>query len=171
MLEHTRGCVEMAQKLALRFGVDPEKAATAAYLHDIAKAFSLEQQTAVLERMGIPATELASHLPAVVHGWLATLIAKRELGIDDPEVLQAAEAHSTGCAGMSDLAKIVFISDFIEHTRRFPKAAELRGREYPTLDEAVLVILRRKLEYLLEGRAIVDSRAVECWNELVGRAK
>ncbi|MBI5116525.1 bis(5'-nucleosyl)-tetraphosphatase (symmetrical) YqeK [Candidatus Poribacteria bacterium] len=171
LLEHTRGCVEMAQKLARRFGLDADKAATAAYLHDITKAFSLEQQTALLQKLGMSPAELASHLPAVVHGWLSALIAKRELGIDDPEVLQAIEAHSTGCAGMSDLSKVVFISDFIEHTRRFPKAAELRGREYPTLDEAVITILRRKLEYLLEGRAIVDRRAIECWNELVERAR
>jgi predicted HD superfamily hydrolase involved in NAD metabolism len=171
LLEHTRGCVEMAQKLAHRFGLDPEKAATAAYLHDITKTFSLEQQTALLQRLGMSPAELASHLPAIVHGWLSALIAKKELRIDDSEVLQAIEVHSTGCAGMSDLAKVVFISDFIEHTRRFPKAAELRGREYPTLDEAVITILRRKLEYLLEGRAIVAHRAIECWNELVARVK
>lgn len=167
LLEHTRGCVETARKLARRFGLDEDKAATASYLHDIAKALSKEQQIAVAREMGMPDAEISSYPLAVLHGALAALIAQKELGIEDAEVLQAILAHSTGCAGMSEIAKVVFIADYIEITRRFPGAAELRSHGNITLNELATAIVRRKLNHLIDENREVDPRAIDLWNDLM----
>lgn len=171
LLKHTRGCAEMARKLAERFGLDAQKAVAASYLHDVGKQFPREEQAALARKMGMPASEIRSYLPEVLHGPLGVLIAKKRLGIDDPEVLQAIEAHSTGCADMCGVAKVVFVADYIELTRSFPGATELRGHGHVTLDELTTAILERKLIHLMEKRKVIDPRALELWNDLMGGEK
>ncbi len=171
LLDHTRGCVETARKLAARFGVDADKAAAASYLHDIAKTFSHKEQAAMARRMGMSEADIDAHPLPVLHGFLAAHIAKQELGIDDPDILQAIECHSTGCAGMSDLAKVVFVADYIELTRSFPGAEELRSHGHVTLDQLTLAVLRRKLKHLLDGAMVIDPRAFECLNDLKDRVE
>ncbi len=167
LLEHTRGSTESARKLAHRFDLDEEKVRAASYLHDIAKMLSKERQAAMARELGMSEAEVASYPIQVLHGPLASLIAREQLGIDDSETLQAIAAHSTGCAGMSGVARAVFIADYIEETRSFPGAEELRSHGNVTLDELTIAILRRKLNYLIEANKDIDPRSIELWNELM----
>jgi len=169
LLAHTRGCVETALKLARRLSVDADKVETASYLHDIAKIHSHDEQVSLAREIGMAITEIQSYPRAVLHGPLAALIVEKELGIDDADILQAIRAHSTGCAGMCDVAKIIFVADYIELTRNFPGASELRSHGSMTLNELSAAILKRKLEYLLEERKDIDPRAIEFWNDLMKR--
>jgi nicotinate-nucleotide adenylyltransferase len=169
LLEHILGSARMARNLAVKFGVDADKVSTAAYLHDLAKDISRDEQVALARKMGMSDAEINSYPPAVLHGPLSAMIAMKELGIDDAEVLQAITAHSSGCAGMGDVAKVVFVSDYIEDTRDFPGALQLRGRQYKNLDQAVLAVLQNKLRHLIAQKRFVDPRALACWNELVGK--
>lgn len=168
LLEHTRGCVETARTLANKFNVAADKAMTASYLHDIAKIYSHEEQAVLAEKMQISAAEIHSYSRAVLHGSLGAMIAEQELGIDNADILQAIRAHSTGCAAMCDVAKIVFVADYIEHTRDFPGVAELRNRGdhgNVSLNDLTTAVLKRKLEHLLEERKSIDPRAIALWNE------
>jgi predicted HD superfamily hydrolase involved in NAD metabolism len=167
LLEHTRGCTETARKLAHRFELVEEKAVAASYLHDIAKAFPKDRQVAMSREMGMSDAEIDSYPLAVLHGPLAALMAKDRLAIDDPEILQAVAAHSTGCAKMCAVAKAVFVADYIEETRSFPGASELRSHGSLTLNEISTAILRRKLDHLIDENKVVDPRAMEFWNELM----
>jgi len=167
LLEHTRGCVATARKLAHRFSLAEAKAVAAAYLHDIAKADPKERQVAMCRKMGMSDAEIDSYPPPVLHGPLAALMAKDLLGVDDPEILQAITAHSTGCKGMCEIGKALFVADYIEETRSFPGASELRSHGSLTLDELATAILRRKLDYLIENNKVIDPRAIEFWNELM----
>jgi predicted HD superfamily hydrolase involved in NAD metabolism len=167
LLEHTRGCVETAGKLARRFTLAEDKAVAAAYLHDIAKAYPKDHQVAMSRELGMSDAEIESYPLPVLHGPLAARIAGKKLGIDDSEILQAIENHSTGCKGMSGIGKAVFIADYIEQTRSFPGASELRSHGNLTLDEIAAAIMRRKLDHLIEENKIIDARAIEFWNELM----
>ncbi|NQU08791.1 MAG: HD domain-containing protein [Candidatus Abyssubacteria bacterium] len=166
LLEHSRECAETAQKLARKFGADVEKTLAASYLHDIAKILSRKKLLAMAREMGMPDAEIDSCPPPVLHGPVGALIARKELGIDDAEVLQAIEAHSTGCAGMCKVAKIVFVADYIELTRTFPGASELRSHGNVTLDELTRAILSKKLRHLMDEGKIIDARAIALWNDL-----
>ncbi len=168
LLEHTLGCVEMVQALARRFDLDLDKVTTASYLHDIAKRFGHEEQGTLARKMGMTDAQIGSHLPGVLHGPLGALIVHKELGIDDAEVLQAIECHSTGNAGMSKVAKALFIADYIEQSRTFPGASELRSHGEVTLDELTTAVLAQKLQYLIDERKVIAARAIDFWNELVG---
>jgi predicted HD superfamily hydrolase involved in NAD metabolism len=167
LLEHTFACAETAAKLAFRFQLDTDKAMAASYLHDVAKPPSYSLQVALARELGMSLPKIRSYPRPVFHGPLAALIAREKLGIEDPDILQAIECHSTGCAAMGEIAKVVFISDFIEFTRVFPGAAELRSHGNLTLDELAAAILARKIEHLLQERRQIDPRAFAFWNELV----
>ena len=167
LLEHTRGCAETARKLAHRFALVEEKAVAASYLHDIAKAFPNDRQIAMAREMGMSDAEIDSYPPPVLHGPLAALMAKERLGIDDLEIIQAIAAHSTGCTGICEIGKAVFIADYIEQTRSFPGASELRSHGNLTLNEIATAILRRKLDHLIEENKVIDTRAIDFWNELM----
>jgi predicted HD superfamily hydrolase involved in NAD metabolism len=166
LLEHVFACAETGEKLARKFDCSEDKAAAACYLHDIAKALPYPEQVAYGRRLGMSRKEIESFLPPILHGPVAARITKKELLIDDAEIIEAIECHSTGCAGMRQLAKIVFIADYIEFTRAFPGAKELRSHGAVTLDELAAAILARKITHLLEERRPIDSRAFEFWNDL-----
>jgi HD superfamily phosphohydrolase YqeK len=68
---------------------------------------------------------------------------------------------------MSGIAKVVLIADYIEETRSFPGAEELRSHGAVTLDELTIAILRRKLNHLIEANKDIDPRAIALWNELI----
>lgn len=167
LLEHTRGCAETVQKLAHRFALAEKKAVAAAYLHDIAKMYRKDRQIAMARNLGMSEAEIDSYPLAVLHGPLAALIARDRLGIDDCEILEAIENHSTGCKGMHAIGKAVFIADYIEQTRSFPGASELRSHGDLTLNEIAAAILRRKLGHLIDENKRIDSRAIEFWNDLM----
>lgn len=171
LFEHTCECANSAAKLARRFGLDGEKTVAAAYLHDIAKTIPKVEQAGVAREMGMSQQEIQSYPPPVLHGPLGALIAERQLGIDDPEILQAIRAHSSGCKSMCDVAKAVFIADYIEISRKFPGADELRSQGNVTLNELTAAILESKLRHLLEERRVIDPRAFELWNELMVERK
>jgi predicted HD superfamily hydrolase involved in NAD metabolism len=167
LLEHTLGCARASVELAHRFGLDEEKIATASYLHDIAKRFDIERQIELAREMGMSQAEIDYYPLAVLHGPLAALIARDKLGVDDADVLQAISAHSTGCAGMSSIATVVFIADYTEAGRSFPGSGDLRSKSNLTLNEYAVAILRSKLEYLIDHDRVIDPRAMEFWNELM----
>jgi len=53
---------------------------------------------------------------------------QEDLGIEDAEILRAIEIHTVGSGTMSELDKVVYVADYIEHNRDFPgvdKAREL----------------------------------------------
>jgi predicted HD superfamily hydrolase involved in NAD metabolism len=50
----------------------------------------------------------------LIHGPLGAVIAKKDYGINDEEILKAIRIHTTGDTNMSLLDKIIFLSDFIE---------------------------------------------------------
>ncbi|RJP16073.1 MAG: HD domain-containing protein [Candidatus Abyssobacteria bacterium SURF_5] len=171
LLEHVLGCADTAEKLARKFGCDEDKAAAACYLHDVAKPMPHDSRVARARELGMTPAKIQSYLPPVLHGPVAALIANKELGIDDPEILEAVEFHSTGRAGMGKLGKVIFVADFIEFTRVFPGAAELRSHGALTLDELAMAILRRKLEHLLRENRPIDRHAIEFWNDLTKKTQ
>ncbi len=58
----------------------------------------------------------------VVHSFLGALVAQKDFGITDSEILGAIKFHTTGCPDMTRLQKIVYVADKTEETRPYPLA-------------------------------------------------
>jgi predicted HD superfamily hydrolase involved in NAD metabolism len=161
--EHTRGVARMAVELAERHGVDPERAARAAWLHDCGKGLEREEQLKLLGRCGADAEEKG--MPPLWHAPVGAWLAKKEYGEKDPEILRAIRFHSTGAPGLTSLQKLLFVADYIEPGRPdWAELKELRPLARKDLAAAFIEVLRCKMADLLEHKRPLHSRSVKAWH-------
>lgn len=147
---HTLGVEEMAIRLAKRFDADADKAAEAALFHDCAKcAYSQEEMVRICEEAGLTLEENERDIAQIMHAPAGAVIARREYGVTDPEVLEAIRWHTTGRAGLSKLEKIVFLADAIEQYRKpYPGLEKIRELAKKDLDAAICQSARDTQAYV-----------------------
>lgn len=78
---------------------------------------------------------------------------EKEFNIDDEDILNAIKFHTTGRAGMSDLEKIIYISDMIEPSRNFPGVEDLRKIANIDLEEGMLSCVQHSMAFLIKKTA------------------
>ncbi len=135
---HSLETAHTARKLALQFNVDPLKAEFAGLCHDFAKEMKSKKMQSYIEAFGIYQDPSIITTPNIAHGEVAAGILKTEYGIVDEEILNAIKWHTYGNKEMSDLSKIIYISDIIEPTRDFDGVEEIRKYAYMDLDLAIV---------------------------------
>jgi predicted HD superfamily hydrolase involved in NAD metabolism len=162
--KHTEGVVRTAAKLAKRHGVSVKRASLAAMLHDCAKGLSRPELKALLKRAKADPQE--RRMPPLWHAPVGALLARREHGVKDQEILKAIRYHSTGAPGMSKLQKLLFVADYIEPNRpAWPELKALRPLAMKDLDLAFLEVLNLKLTDLLEHKRPLHSRSVDAYHD------
>lgn len=146
---HSVGVRFTAQSMAMRFGVDLEKAGCAGILHDCAKNMSDAQMLTECKKHNIKCSDTEVAKPSLLHAKLGAYYAKKIYGITDEHVISAIRWHTTGKPSMSNLEKIIYIADFIEPGRRsLPHMAEIRKMAFMDLNQAMFMILDSTLSYL-----------------------
>lgn len=154
---------ETARKLAELNDYDPEKAALAGFVHDYAKQVPVETYIEVIKSQNFD-QDLLNWNRAIWHGIVGSYFIKKDLGITDPEILQAVYRHTTADVEMTTLDKIVFMADFIEPGRDFEGVEEAREITYANLDDGVGYQLAHTLEFLIEKRNKIYPRTLEAYN-------
>lgn len=167
---HEKNVVDVAVRLAQRYGASTEKAALAGWLHDIMKEAGPEEMLRQLRQDDIIAKSTQKRPLPVWHGPAAQVYAKHSLGVQDEEVLQAIGCHTTGKPGMGKLDKIVFVADMISAERDFEGVEELRRLAFEDLDVAVLAALRRSIGYLKKRGFPLDGESERALRELEQQA-
>jgi len=147
LADHIEGAVAEARRLARLHGVDEERAALAAWGHDIARALSPAELLSEARRLGLAVDPVEEQAPILLHGPIGAAILSRAYAVDDPEVLATARYHTTGRAGMSALEKVVFVADKIEpgKVRAEPALAKVKRLADRDLDAAILEYLNQHL--------------------------
>ena len=163
-IAHVAGCENEAVMLAVYWGEEPEKAAEAAILHDIAKKFKLEEQLRISEKYGIinDHTELAC--PKILHAKTGAAMARDLFGVDDA-VYEAIRWHCTGKPDMTLLEKIIWLADYIEPTRDFPGVEKIRKLAYEDIDKALAASLEMSLAFIRKegGEPYTDTVKAYQW--------
>ncbi len=137
---------------------ETRKTVTASYLHDITKEKTKSEHFQICERNGIVLSDDDKRADEVLHQITGAPYA-RELLPDAvcPTVYGAISRHCTGEAGMSIYEKIVFLSDYIEPTRKNEYCKSLNnfffnecydGNIEKHLDKAVLMAYDNTVGYL-----------------------
>jgi len=152
---HSLGVAETADRLAAHWGVDPRKAYLAGILHDYAREIPRETLPGIAEAYGCQVLEPEREHPVVLHATVGAILAERELGIDDPEVLQAIARHTLGAADMSILDKIIFLADVIEPNRDYDGVEELRHLAVTDLNQAMLAALDYNIAYFIKKQELI----------------
>lgn len=144
--EHTKGVVDTARKLAVRYNVDPYKAEVAAWFHDAYRS--------------------AGNLE---HGPLAAEKIQTDFGVTDPDIIAAIKNHTTGHRGMSDLEKVIYVADSLEPGRDFPGVEDLRKIMYVDLDTIMYELMVHTRDYVISIGAHFAPESDLAIEELRGR--
>ncbi|WP_057893876.1 bis(5'-nucleosyl)-tetraphosphatase (symmetrical) YqeK [Lacticaseibacillus brantae] len=169
--ERFNHCVRVettARVLAGRFGVDIDRAGLAGLLHDYAKQISVKDYQNLIQTQGLD-PELLNYGRGIWHGLVGVWFIQRELGVSDPEVLQAIVRHTTGDPAMTALDQIIFVADFIEPARDLPGEIAAREAAEHDLLEATLIELTNTLTYLIDNRKVVYPKTLATYNALIKR--
>ena len=89
--EHTLNVKKMAVKLAKRYGVDEDKAALAALLHDSAKEISKDEMRELMRQYPQYAEGGEERPNPVWHGICAAILARTQWGVEDLSLIHISE--------------------------------------------------------------------------------
>ncbi|HSL01481.1 MAG TPA: bis(5'-nucleosyl)-tetraphosphatase (symmetrical) YqeK [Rubrobacteraceae bacterium] len=145
--DHTLRVADTAERIARAHGLDPERARLAALLHDAAREMGKEDFLRLAGAWDLPVGEPEKESPKLLHGPLAAELARREIGVEDKEVLEAIRAHTTGQPEMGPLALILYVADKIEPARDYPSVQRLRRLVLQDLRTAAAEALRRSISH------------------------
>jgi predicted HD superfamily hydrolase involved in NAD metabolism len=165
--KHSLRVLKTALELGKTYGEKQENIEVAALLHDYAKELTLDEAYKLMKRHGISADKNPIISLDLIHGELASLIAKDEFGIEDIDIINAIKYHTTGRAGMSRLEKIIYLADTIEPARDFENLGKIRQTAHVNLDKAVLMAMDSTLEYLIKTGETIDTDTIDARNYII----
>ena len=171
--EHTLGVMYTAEALAMRYGVDMNKAAVAGLLHDCAKCIPNNQKIKLCKKHDIEISEMEKKNPSLLHAKLGAYMAKKAYGVTDEEILSAIRWHTTGKADMTILDIIIYMADYIEPNRdKAPNLKEIRKLCFDNIELALYEVLKGTLEYLSSKPDAIDpmtKMSYEYYQKKLGR--
>lgn len=150
---HTQQVALMACRLNTQLGLDGDKVWTAALLHDCAKSLTDP----------LPDVPVDCRQPAVVHAFNGAILAERDYGVQDEDVLNAIRYHTTGRAAMSRLEQLIYLADYCEETRTFAGADEVRQLALRDFDAAFRLAVNKVWQHLLESKRTVCPLGKMCY--------
>lgn len=151
-LLHTKGVVEMALYLNDLYDlkINKEKIILSGLLHDAWKYLSYEEsKELLLKHESKNMWNKIKNIPSIWHGYVGAILLPIELNITDKEIISAIKYHSTGKVRMTNLQKIIFISDYIEKNRIGEVFEKARNEVYQNLDKGLVYILKSTYNYLI----------------------
>ena len=162
---HTIGVANTCACLAMRYGVDMERAFVAGLLHDCAKCYSDQELLKACENYSIDISPSENVSPYLLHAKLGAYLAEHEYSINDSGILDAITYHTTGRPDMTMLEKIIYIADYIEPNRaEIPGLNEVRFLAFEDIDQAVCRSAGATTRYLQDGGKAVDPMTIRTYN-------
>lgn len=161
--EHSVGVMYTSAALAMAHGVDIDNAMLAGLLHDCAKCISKKESVELCDSYNIQLTSYERENPGLLHAKLGATLAKELYQLDDEDILNAIKYHTTGRPGMSDLEKIIYVSDYIEPHRSTPNIEGIRTVAFNNLDRAIEECSKRTISYLKSINTVIDPATEETY--------
>lgn len=168
---HTEGVAASAKKLAEVYGVDPDRAELAGWIHDCAKELPLTEMQALISEKQIPIDDAVMRSRSLLHGLAGSIYAEKYYGISDAEIQSAVFYHTTGRPDMSLMEKIIFLADYIEPSRDFPGVELIRELAFTDLTAALIEAYDSTIRHLLDQKAYIYDLTFMGRNALVTQMK
>jgi predicted HD superfamily hydrolase involved in NAD metabolism len=164
---HILGVEEKAVELGKRYQADENKLRIAAILHDVAKSMQVDELEKICrENFSAELTEEDLKITEILHGFVGSIIARKEFGIDDTEILDAIKYHTIGKKGLSIVGRIIYIADGIEKNRDYPGVEYLREMTNKDLNQGIICEIDHKAEYLKSVGGKLHKNTLEMKNWL-----
>ncbi|WP_313016533.1 bis(5'-nucleosyl)-tetraphosphatase (symmetrical) YqeK [Acetoanaerobium noterae] len=164
---HILGVIDSADELAEKFSVSKEKARLAAIFHDYAKGMSKKSMLEFAKANKLDFDDIEYGNKELMHGKIARYIAQNNYNVNDNDVLNAIEFHTTGRKKMSKLEKLICLADYIEKNREYPGVDKIRNLVDIDYNLALYTAFNGTIIHLIEENKIVHTRTVEARNYLL----
>ena len=167
---HSIGTRDAAEKLAIMFGLDSQKAALAGLLHECAKEYSYEDMLEIISEHCPDVDEEELKAKKVLHAPVSAYVAKTIFDVQDAEILDAIRFHTIGRIGMTDFEKVIFLADKIELNTRIEENFEALRKELDTtksLDATLFLCSKMTIQSLLDRNLIINNKTIELYNNLL----
>ncbi|MDO9630130.1 MAG: bis(5'-nucleosyl)-tetraphosphatase (symmetrical) YqeK [Acholeplasmataceae bacterium] len=145
-LTHVFGVYETAVKLAEIHHVNIEKVSIAALFHDFAKYDEIEDQ---VMHMDLKTIKQYAEYPVIYHAMAAAIALEHEFHVRDQEILNGIRYHVWGRPNMSDLEKIIFISDSCEPNRNFSDSEMIFEMATKDLNQATEYCMKISIDHVI----------------------
>ncbi|HIM63266.1 MAG TPA: HD domain-containing protein [Dehalococcoidia bacterium] len=164
---------DVAQELAARHGIDPDRAELGALAHDVCRAIPGEDLLKMSADLGVPVTDLDRDFPILLHGPVGAELLRKEDDLTDHSIFEAVRWHSTAHASLDDLGKLVFLADKLDPQKAaiYSYQAKLHDMALESLDLALLEFLSREMAARIEIGGTVHPASVDARNSLVLKLK
>jgi len=166
--EHSMGVARTAKCIAKNLGMDEEKAYLAGVVHDIAKEKPVSEMIRLCDEGKVHADEIELKNVALLHAPAGAAMLEK-FGITDSDIKNAVRYHTVGRAGMSQLEKIIYLSDMIEPSRSYPEVYELRELCEVDFEKSFETALKYSIEWNLKKGSLIHEGTLRAWNDALGR--
>ena len=158
--EHSVRTAETAERLCRRYGLDAQIGYFAGIVHDMCKDMDNEEIFSLAVLDGEPVSVLETQKKFLLHGRAAAVKLQKDFDIHNGDILEAVRVHTFGCAGMGDLAKVIYIADKIEPGRAHSGESYIQECIKLDLDKLLLKIAMENINYLKkQKKAIAPATA------------
>lgn len=163
---HSLCVAEEAVILAEKYGCDTEKAYVAGILHDIMKDISKEEMLKMFKEFDIILTDVEKQAPKLWHAILGSEYIRRELKIDDEEIISAVRYHTTAKPDMTLLEKIIYLADFTSQDRDYNGVDEMRIAVREDLTVAMKEALKFSVADLVSQEKAIHPDTIAAYNQV-----
>lgn len=171
-IQHILRVEQMAAQLAQQHHLDPNKAAQAGLLHDLAKYFKPDRLLAMARTEGLEIDPVDQANPHLLHAQVSALVARDQFDVQDKAILQAIGNHTLGRPGMDLLSCVVFLADSLEPGRgNSPELEVIRQVCQQDLCQAVWMTCDRLLKELMETRRLIHPQMIMTRNWALQKSK
>lgn len=142
--EHSRKVAYESKRIAAKFEMREDKAFTAGCLHDISCVFSDDLKVSVCQELGIEILPEELIAPSLLHPKISKVMAVEMFEVDDIDVLNAIECHTTLKPNAGNYDMILFIADKMTWDAAYsqPFIDDLKEGLDKSLEHASLAYLR-----------------------------
>ncbi len=166
-IKHSIRVKETALQLYKLWGGNKQVLVYAALLHDIARDLSIEKLIKIAEKNGYRIDKIEAENPIILHAPIGAIIAEKDFGITDKNILNCIKYHTTGRASITLNEAIIYLADFIEPGRDFEDAKKVRKIAFADLKEAVIQETILNVAYLMNARVPIHPKTIEMFNSLL----
>lgn len=165
---HSVSVMNKAIELAKIYGEDEDEAAIAGILHDIAKEISFEESLEIAEKCGVIIDEIERVNQKLIHGKIGAALAKEKYNVS-PRIQKAIEYHTETNSDMDMLAKIIFVADKVEDTRKSDENGIQEEREMSKIDidKTIILIIDGTIKKLLDKGKLIHPEELLTRNRLI----
>ncbi len=165
--KHSICVADEAKRLALKYGVDGEKAYLAGLLHDITKNADTAEHLQIFSQFGIMLNGIEKNAKKLWHAISGAAYVAHILSIEDRDIIDAIRYHTTARAGMTKFEKIIYLADFTSLDRDYSDVDVIREYVNEDLDKAFIYALQYSICDLVNDKKAVHLDTVAAFNEAV----